>query len=177
LSYALGLEIRGEILRGLPCIKRLNQLFCPTAGNTYPLNNIERFIDENKALIKRMYGEFSMSSDTFAGPPGSNSLRRNAREIFEEDVPPILSPTKLHQSSAGNPQQPTVLDGAEGNSGNATLGNGAYERSKRQTVNPRNGGPTQQPKSNRYELKLVNNFLRKAVLLVQNNMCLIIGPL
>jgi len=27
LSVALGLEVRGEILRGLPCIKRLNQLY------------------------------------------------------------------------------------------------------------------------------------------------------
>lgn len=36
MSLALGVEIQGEIIRGLPCIKRLNQLFCPTAGNRYP---------------------------------------------------------------------------------------------------------------------------------------------
>lgn len=36
MSLAMGLEIRGDIIRGLPCIKRLNQLFCPTAGNRYP---------------------------------------------------------------------------------------------------------------------------------------------
>lgn len=37
LSVALGLEIRGEVIRGTPCVKRHNQLFCPTAGNTYPV--------------------------------------------------------------------------------------------------------------------------------------------
>ena len=37
LSVALGLEIRGEVIRGTPCVKRYNQLFCPTAGNTYPV--------------------------------------------------------------------------------------------------------------------------------------------
>ncbi|KAK7870514.1 hypothetical protein R5R35_002917 [Gryllus longicercus] len=63
LSVALGLEIRGEIIRGVPCIKRFHQLFCPTAGASYPIERIELFIDENKALMKRMYGEFS------AAPP------------------------------------------------------------------------------------------------------------
>merc|ERR1712038_332287 len=47
----------GEIVRGLPCIKKLNQLSCGSAGNSYPREAIDRFIDENKALIKRMYGE------------------------------------------------------------------------------------------------------------------------
>jgi hypothetical protein len=37
LSVALGLELRGEYIRGVPCIKRHQQLFCPTAGNSYPL--------------------------------------------------------------------------------------------------------------------------------------------
>ncbi|ENN77933.1 hypothetical protein YQE_05610, partial [Dendroctonus ponderosae] len=60
LSVALGLELRGEYIRGVPCIKRHQQLFCPTAGNSYPLDRIELFIDENKALMKRMYGEFIM---------------------------------------------------------------------------------------------------------------------
>jgi len=71
MSLALGVEIQGEIIRGLPCIKRLNQLFCPTAGNRYPGDPIERFIDENKALIRRMYGEFQTS-----GPAESPSRRR-----------------------------------------------------------------------------------------------------
>lgn len=47
----------GEIIRGLPCVKRLNQLFCPSAGTSYPTKSISTFIDDNKALIRRMYGE------------------------------------------------------------------------------------------------------------------------
>merc|ERR1712165_688989 len=49
----------GEIVRGLPCVKKLNQggLSCGSAGQSYPREAVDRFIDENKALIKRMYGE------------------------------------------------------------------------------------------------------------------------
>jgi len=46
----------GEIIRGLPCVKRLNQLFCGSSGNSYPSKAIDEFIDDNKALLKRMYG-------------------------------------------------------------------------------------------------------------------------
>ena len=33
------------------------QLSCGSAGNTYPSERIDLFIDDNKALIRRMYGE------------------------------------------------------------------------------------------------------------------------
>jgi len=46
----------GEIIRGLPCVKRLNQLFCGSSGKSYPAEAIDKFIDDNKALLKRMYG-------------------------------------------------------------------------------------------------------------------------
>ncbi|KAI4493498.1 hypothetical protein M0804_001674 [Polistes exclamans] len=74
LSVALGVELRGDLVRGAPCIKRYHQLFCPTAGNTYPIERIERFIDENKALMKRMYGDFEMS------PGHRTRTRRKRRE-------------------------------------------------------------------------------------------------
>ncbi|ODM95494.1 hypothetical protein Ocin01_11183 [Orchesella cincta] len=161
LSYALGLEIRGEILRGLPCIKRLNQLFCPTAGTTYPLNNIERFIDENKALIKRMYGEFIMNSEAYVGPVGSNTLRRSTRDVFEHEVPDLLpSPHSKKKRSAHAHHQadhdanPTALHNLPDDFDDHLQGNGtvsSHVRSTRQTVNNRNGGPTQQPKSNRLD--------------------------
>lgn len=51
----------GEIIRGLPCIKRLNQLFCPSAGSTYPANQITKYIVDNKALMRRMYGELQQA--------------------------------------------------------------------------------------------------------------------
>ena len=47
----------GEIISGLPCVKRLNQLYCGSAGNSYPSKFIDTFIDDNKALLRRMYGE------------------------------------------------------------------------------------------------------------------------
>jgi len=50
-------DVGGEIVGGLPCVKRLNQLFCGSAGNTYPREEIDTFIDDNKALLRRMYGE------------------------------------------------------------------------------------------------------------------------
>lgn len=68
LSLALGYELQGQVIRGVPCVKRNYQLYCPTAGNTYPSDKIETFIDENKALIKRMYGSFET--------PGGNRVRR-----------------------------------------------------------------------------------------------------
>ncbi|KFM73391.1 hypothetical protein X975_01053, partial [Stegodyphus mimosarum] len=48
-----------EISRGIPCIRRLNQLYCPSPGQNYPQEKIETFIDENKALIKRMFGDYT----------------------------------------------------------------------------------------------------------------------
>lgn len=59
----MGLDIRGEIIRGYPCIKRYNQLYCPTPGSNYPKDKINVFIDDNKALIRRMFGEFHITTD------------------------------------------------------------------------------------------------------------------
>ncbi|EFX84314.1 hypothetical protein DAPPUDRAFT_47496 [Daphnia pulex] len=99
MSMAMGLEIRGDIIRGLPCIKRLNQLFCPTAGNRYPGDPIEKFIDENKALIRRMYGEFQTPAPTTTNGNSGGGNRRSVRhsttsadnhfrdsELFIEDL-------------------------------------------------------------------------------------------
>ncbi|XP_066994516.1 protein spaetzle 3 isoform X2 [Anabrus simplex] len=97
LSLALGLEIRGEIIRGVPCIKRFHQLFCPTAGSSYPIERIEMFIDENKALMKRMYGEFQMSTEY--GPPSSAQRRSVKRDTTESE-----------QAGAGTRPLPGVPD-------------------------------------------------------------------
>lgn len=29
--------MRGDVIKGVPCVKRYHQLFCPTAGNSYPM--------------------------------------------------------------------------------------------------------------------------------------------
>ncbi|KAF2368577.1 Spaetzle [Trinorchestia longiramus] len=81
LSLALGVEVQGEIVRGLPCIKRLNQLFCRNAGTSYPSDNIETFIDDNKALTRRMYGDFQ--SDLGLGEIIESAIRsvRSGRSV------------------------------------------------------------------------------------------------
>ena len=50
----------GNFLRGLPCVRRLNQLVCSSAGTTYPKAAIGTFLDDNKALLRRMYGELQL---------------------------------------------------------------------------------------------------------------------
>ena len=47
----------GNLIRNLPCVMRLNQLSCTGAGNAFPKTSIGTFIDDNKALLRRMYGE------------------------------------------------------------------------------------------------------------------------
>ena len=47
----------GNMIRDLPCVMRLNQLSCTGAGNSFPTKAIATFIDDNKALLRRMYGE------------------------------------------------------------------------------------------------------------------------
>jgi len=47
----------GNVIRDLPCVMRLNQLVCSSAGNSFPKKAIATFIDDNKALLRRMYGE------------------------------------------------------------------------------------------------------------------------
>ncbi|XP_055837289.1 protein spaetzle 3 [Episyrphus balteatus] len=83
LSVALGLDVRGDVIKGVPCIKRYHQLFCPTAGNSYPIDKIERFIDDNKALMRRMYGDFEMNMDS-GGP--KQQTKRKRRFIDEPDI-------------------------------------------------------------------------------------------
>jgi len=92
--------IIGEVTRGLPCIKRLNQLYCHNGGTAYPESKISTFIDDNKALIRRMYGTLIKTDDIPEQPktPASTTLfmrtlrnfagprfRRSAHEGFIED--------------------------------------------------------------------------------------------
>jgi len=86
----------GEIIRGLPCVKRLNQLFCGSGGTSYPNKKIDSFIDDNKALLRRMYGELqeprttsrpsvSRVVRTFSGS-GNNRYRRDVLEGTLEEM-------------------------------------------------------------------------------------------
>merc|ERR1719410_1089 len=50
----------GDPLKDLPCVMRFNQLYCSKAGNTYPTSAISTFTDDNKALLRRMFGELQV---------------------------------------------------------------------------------------------------------------------
>ncbi|ROT75284.1 hypothetical protein C7M84_006180 [Penaeus vannamei] len=97
LSLALGVEVQGEIIRGLPCIQRHNQLFCRTAGTSYPTEKIERFIDDNKALMRRMYGEFLDNFDTLQqslqqSQSGGRTFRTGrSAESFADQIPELMT--------------------------------------------------------------------------------------
>jgi len=47
----------GNILKDLPCVKRFNQLYCSSSGSSYPESAILTFANDNKALLRRMFGE------------------------------------------------------------------------------------------------------------------------
>ncbi|XP_042873195.1 protein spaetzle 3-like isoform X3 [Penaeus japonicus] len=92
LSLALGVEVQGEIIRGLPCIQRHNQLFCRTAGTSYPTEKIERFIDDNKALMRRMYGEFLDNFDTIQQSQSGRTFRTGRSvESFADQIPELMT--------------------------------------------------------------------------------------
>ncbi|EDV59270.1 protein spaetzle 3 [Drosophila erecta] len=99
LSVALGLDVRGDVIKGVPCIKRYHQLFCPTAGNSYPIDKIERFIDDNKALMRRMYGDFEMNME---GPGGGGARQQGkVRKRRFIDEPDIFIPPGAFAANAG----------------------------------------------------------------------------
>ncbi|KAF0287855.1 Protein spaetzle 3 [Amphibalanus amphitrite] len=58
----------------LPCVQRLNQLYCDDQGTMYPAERIDHFIELNKALTLRMFGEASISDVTVSSfPPNTTS--------------------------------------------------------------------------------------------------------
>ena len=50
----------GEVLKDLPCVMRYNQLYCTDPGSAYPTERIGVFADDNKALLRRMFGELQV---------------------------------------------------------------------------------------------------------------------
>ncbi|GIY18925.1 protein spaetzle 3 [Caerostris extrusa] len=123
-ALTLWLEVCAEILRGYPCIRRKNQLYCPSPGNTYPnategeegragrerrskRDRIEKFIDENKALVKRMVGEYS-----FGNEDDSNNTPAFKFDQFETyDGHPVHSRNKRARTAFG--ASPNKVDACE----------------------------------------------------------------
>jgi len=103
----------GEIIRGLPCVKRLNQLSCSSGGSSYPAKAIDVFIDDNKALLRRMYGELQEPRTitrttvrvvrTFSGP--TSRFRRDVLEgtleemLEEEEAEPEPEPVRRRRGT------------------------------------------------------------------------------
>ena len=50
----------GNVLKDLPCVMRFNQLYCTDPGSAYPTERIGVFADDNKALLRRMFGELQV---------------------------------------------------------------------------------------------------------------------
>lgn len=99
VSMSLGMDVNnggGEIIRGLPCVKRLNQLFCPSAGTTYPTKSIDKFIDDNKALLRRMYGELqetrTVTRTTVRVVRTFNGVSRFRRDVLEGTLDEMVLP-------------------------------------------------------------------------------------
>uniref|UniRef100_A0A6P7GE07 Protein spaetzle 3 n=1 Tax=Diabrotica virgifera virgifera TaxID=50390 RepID=A0A6P7GE07_DIAVI len=107
LSVVLGLELRAEYLRGVPCIKRNQQLYCPTAGNSYPLDRIELFIDENKALMKRMYGEFDMPDYEGKARPGNKRKRSTKPGVPDRHFDPGPDPFHAEENVSSGKNRTT----------------------------------------------------------------------
>ncbi|XP_037078716.1 protein spaetzle 3-like isoform X2 [Pollicipes pollicipes] len=89
-------------IRGLPCIERLNQLHCLDRGDSYPESRIESFIDLNKALTRRMFGEFQPPGYFFDQPRVKRSSNATVgaaptgRRHKRQSVPP---PPKIEKGS------------------------------------------------------------------------------
>ena len=60
VCFAASMDVddgEGNVLKDLPCVKRFNQLYCSSAGTSYPESAISTFANDNKALLRRMFGE------------------------------------------------------------------------------------------------------------------------
>lgn len=127
LSVALGLNVRGDVIKGVPCVKRYHQLFCPTAGNSYPIDKIENFIDENKALMKRMYGYFEAENEY--GSTFQQGKKRKRMLFGSDENPPNLPDLDEIYFPPGEGPNPVRDAGPTGDSYFSKL------RNKRQTRN------------------------------------------
>lgn len=100
------LAIHGQIVRGYPCVRRHNQLYCSTPGPDYPRDVIDLFIDENKALIRRMFGEFQVGSGTDDDDDDGHS------SIPIDISAPINASTSKVVKRATKPYPPTLPSGS-----------------------------------------------------------------
>eukprot|EP00096_Caligus_rogercresseyi_P008119 TRINITY_DN2649_c0_g1_i2.p1 TRINITY_DN2649_c0_g1~~TRINITY_DN2649_c0_g1_i2.p1 ORF type:complete len:258 (+),score=58.30 TRINITY_DN2649_c0_g1_i2:71-844(+) len=70
-------EGASSVPNGLPCVRMHNQLRCSSPGAAYPVGKISSFIDEHKALVKRMFGDMVEPA-----PPPAPSHKTPASTIY-----------------------------------------------------------------------------------------------
>ena len=82
----------------------LPQLSCGSAGNTYPSDSIDQFIDDNKALIRRMYGELQepRTKTTVREVRTYRQERRFRRDVLEGTYEELLEPSNEYEDSTRN---------------------------------------------------------------------------
>jgi len=69
---------------GFPCVQRFNQLYCVGKGLEYPTDAIDSYIDDNKALMRRMYGNLIQDEEVaqqVRTPASTQPLLRNVRNF------------------------------------------------------------------------------------------------
>merc|ERR1719259_733102 len=105
LSLLVTLQVCGEFVRcssfinGFPCVQRFNQLYCVGKGLEYPTLGIDGYIDDNKALMRRMYGNLIKEEEpeppkanprtpasTLPLQPNSRTVRNFGGQRFKRDV-------------------------------------------------------------------------------------------
>jgi len=140
-SHSLDLDTGdGLLLRNLPCMSRYNQLYCTGGGSDYPMGAINRFIEDNKALTRRMFGEMqerrsvtrtsvrivqTYGQTSFVAAPlvdgqfsGSQQFQRVRRDVLEGTWEEVVEDSHTEERKPGNET--------------------SYERSKRQAEFPGN---------------------------------------
>jgi len=117
----------------LPCVMRYNQLYCSGPGNSFPAQKISQFIDDNKALLRRMYGETqeqrtvtkttvrivrTFTNTGFISSPlaelGYGRVRRDVLEgTWEEMVDNMTDEDTLENKNGGNKTDSRIRRQAE----------------------------------------------------------------
>ena len=70
---------------------RLNQLYCTETGSAYPTSAINTYTDDNKALLRRMFGEAQLA------PPAPEVTPAATVKIFSCSHKKYLITPKLSQ--------------------------------------------------------------------------------
>lgn len=121
-------------------------------------DKIERFIDENKALMRRMYGDFEMNMDN--GGPKQQTKKRKKRFIDEPDIfiPPGVLPSVITENDAVGAHAEEAGESYFGKLRNKRQNNQAGSRNAKQT----NSNGSRSSGSGRSEilkyLRLKHNF-------------------